>query len=115
MKVWCAWHPLYFGCEKLIRETGDNIDLDDHGMCKDCREKWLEQDQERMKEKTMDKKLIELKARNAGATHRDSANSNVFYQKDQYETRRAVYNDKTKQLGRWQYYNINPPSGSEAL
>lgn len=49
--VRCAWHPMYFGSEKIIREIKDGSDLITDGMCSDCCLKWIEQDKERIKEK----------------------------------------------------------------
>ncbi len=42
MKLVCAWHPKYFGTEKVIREAESGASPGvTHGICEECREKTL--------------------------------------------------------------------------
>lgn len=38
VKIVCAWHPKYFGCEKVIREEEWKGEPDgaSHSMCQEC-------------------------------------------------------------------------------
>jgi len=41
MRVRCAWHPQYFGAEKILREAAPSHESDppSDGICADC--KWI--------------------------------------------------------------------------
>ena len=63
----------------------------------------------------MDEKLRELKARNAGATHKDAFRSNAFYRQERYETQWTLYDETVKRMEPWRYYGTYPPESAERM